>query len=182
MDQQKPNQAETVPPSPAPSQTRGCVCVSVRIEVRDPDGNLIGIDEKPDITTKQFAQLVQLGMLATAETITDTANATHNETTAATTGSSPKIYAGTGTTAVVFADYALATPTENVAATVNALSSNAFTVTGTITAGSNRAYGEVGLQTTVNGHNYLIAHDLTSQVWNVSSGGTLAVTYTFTFT
>jgi hypothetical protein len=153
----------------------------LRVEARDKGGKLIGVHCKNDLTTKAFAQLIQLGILATAETIRDTSGTSHSETTGATTGSSPTIAAGTSGTSAAFSDYALGTPTETVAATVNALSGNAFTVTGTITAGSTRAYQEVGITVSVNGHTYLITHDTFSTL-NVSSGGTLSVNYTFTFT
>ena len=144
----------------------------------------IGVREKDDLSTQQLAQLVQLNILNTNNTIKDTSNTTHSET-ANTAASSPTILAGTGTTAAAVTDYTLQTQTETVAATIGSISgwsgtSGTFTVTGTITAGANRAYAEVGLRVTVNTHLYLICHDVFSAL-NVSNGGTLAVTYTFTF-
>jgi hypothetical protein len=160
---------------------------SLRVEARDKDGKLIGVHCKDDLTTKQLAQLIMLGVLASNQTIKDTSNTTHNETTSATTGSSPAINAGTGSTAAAFTDYNLqsqsASTSGTEAATVGSISSNTFTVTATITngSGSTITYAEVGIQVTVNSHVYLITHDVFSGL-AVSNGGTLAVTYTFTFT
>lgn len=161
---------------------QGGVRVGLRIEARDADGKLIGIVERDALATQQFAQLIQLNILDTAESIKDTGGTSHSESvnTAAT---APTIDAGTTGTAATVTDNALGTETETVAATINAYSgsgsSGSFTVTGTITAGANRAYQEVGLKVTVNTHVYLICHDTFSTL-NVSSGGTLAVTYTIT--
>ncbi len=151
-----------------------CRCPKVKTdEYENPD----------DLCTKQFAQLIQLNLLATNETIKDTAAASNAET-ANTAASSPTILAGTGTTAATVGDFAMQTQTETVAATINAYSGGAgtsgtFTVTGTITATADRAYAEVGLRVTVNSHTYLICHDVFSAK-NCSNGGTMAVTYTFT--
>lgn len=162
----------------------GNMKIKVRVEGFDAAGNSLGVREKnPDLATKQFAQLIQLNILNTGETIKDTAAASNAES-ANTAASAPTILAGTGGTAATVADYTMQTQTETVAATINAWSgsgsSGSFTVTGTITAGSNRAYQEVGLRVTVNAHTYLICRDTFSTL-NVSSGGTLAVTYTITF-
>lgn len=159
--------------------------VKVRLEAWSPpdkDGvrHLEGVREKKkDLATKQFAMLIQLNILNTGETIRDTSNATHAES-ANTACTVPTISAGTSGTAAAFADFALGTETETVGAAVNSISGSAFTVTGTVTAGANRAYQEVGLKVTCNTHIYLICHDTFSTL-NVSNGGTLAVTYTITF-
>lgn len=162
---------------------QGGARVGLRIEARDADGTLVGLIQRDALATQQFAQLVQLNILDTAETIKDTGGTTHSEAvnTAAT---APTISAGTTGTAATVTDNALGAETETVAATINAYSgsgsSGSFTVTGTITATAARAYQEVGLKVTVNSHVYLICHDTFSTL-NVSSGGTLAVSYTLTF-
>lgn len=161
----------------------GMKITGLRIVARDSDGNITGEIERDALATKQFAQLVQLNILDTAETITDTTN-TGNALTVNNAATVPTIAAGTGTTAAAYNDHALQTQTETVAATINAYSgagvSGSFTVTGTITAGAARAYAEVGLLVTVNAKTYLLCHDVFS-VLNVSNGGTLQVTYTLSF-
>lgn len=161
----------------------GCRITGLRIEARDKDGNLTGVIERDALATKQFAQLVQLNILDTAETITDTTG-TGNALTVNNAATAPTIAAGTGTTAATVTDHVLQTQTETVAGTINAYSgsgaSGTFTVTGTITAGANRAYAEVGLLVTVGAKTYLICHDSFS-VLNVSTSGTLQVSYTLTF-
>lgn len=156
----------------------------LEIVARDKDGNITGTVKRDALATKQFAQLVQLGILATNETIKDTGGTSNSETTAATTGSAPTVVAGTSGTAATVSDFVLGTQTESQAGTINAYSgsgsSGSFTVTATITAGAARAYQEVGLVVTVNAHTYLICRD-TFTTLNVSSGGTLSVTYTLTF-
>lgn len=136
-----------------------------------------------DLATKQLGQLIQLNILATNETIKDT-SAANNAETANTAASAPTILAGTGGSAATVIDNALGTQTETQAATINAWSgtgsSGTFTVTGTITAGADRAYIEVGLRVTVNAHLYLVCRDAFTTL-NVSNTGTLATTYTFNF-
>jgi hypothetical protein len=174
---------------------RGRVKCRVTVIARDPcrkhypepctcEKPLVGVYDNPaDLFTQQYAQLTQLNIFDTAETIRDTSNATHAET-ANTACTAVTIYAGTGSTTVTVTDFALQTPTENVAGTVNAYSgsgaSGSFTITGTITAGAARTYAEVGLQVTCNTHLYLVCHDNIGP-FTVSSGGTLAVTYTMTY-
>jgi hypothetical protein len=136
-----------------------------------------------DLTTAQFAQFVMCNILASAQTIKaeDATTASYGGATPATI-TAPTIEAGTSGTAAATADYVLGTATgETVAATVNAYSAGSFTLTGTITATANRAYQEVGLRITTGGKNFLICHD-TFTTQNVSNTGTLAVTYTMTFT
>lgn len=175
------------------------MCVNARIEayppcpVHAPAGetctcmhtpeNLLGVrDLEADLTTKQLAQFIQCNILASGQTV-KAEDASTNSIGGATpvTTSAPTIEAGTGGGAAAFTDFTLATSTETVSATVNAISSNTFTVTGTITAGASRAYTEVGLNVTAGAKVYLLCHD-TFTALNVSNGGTLAVTYTFTFT
>lgn len=138
------------------------------------------LDMPDDLTTKQFAQLIQINGLALASaSMKDTAGASHTET-ANTAVSSPTILAGTDTTAAAFTDFALNAQTESAAASVNAIASNTFTVTAVITAGASRNYTEVALQITLNSHTYVICRDVFTAV-PVSSGGTLTVTYTISF-
>jgi hypothetical protein len=161
----------------------GGVRIGLKIEHRDADGNLVEVIERDALATKQFAQLVQLNILDTAETVTDTTG-TGDALSVNSAATAPTILAGTGTTAATVTDNAMQTQTESVAATINAYSgsgsSGSFTVIGTVTAGAARAYAEVGLQVTVATKTFLICHDSFS-VLNVSNGGTLAVTYTLTF-
>lgn len=161
----------------------GLRITGLEIVARDQDGNETGRITRDALATKQFAQLVQLNILDTAETVTDTTG-TGNALTVNNAATAPTIAAGTGTTAATVTDHVLQTQTETVAATINAYSgsgsSGNFTVTGTITAGANRAYAEVGLLVTVNTKTYLICHDSFSTL-NVSSSGTLSVTYTLSF-
>lgn len=141
-----------------------------------------GVREQGDLGTAQLAEFIQALILATTETITDTGG-TGRSIANATATSAVTIAAGTGTNAATVTDTNMQTQTETVSGTVNAYSgsgsSGSFTVTGTITAGANRAYAEVGLIITCSTHTFLLCHDSFS-VLNVSNGGTLAVTYTFT--
>lgn len=161
----------------------GLRVTGLKVEARDKDGNVTGVIERDALATKQFAQLAQLNLLASAQTIKDTGGASNSET-ANTAASAPTIAAGTSGTSATVTDFALGAETETQSATINAYSgsgsSGSFTITGTITAGSARAYQEVGLKITVNTHVYLICHDTFSTL-NVSSGGTLAVTYTLSW-
>jgi hypothetical protein len=142
---------------------------------------LVGeVEKEHDLTCKALAQLIMLNILHSAQIITDTSN-TGNSESVNTACTSPLIAAGTSGTSATFADHVLGTETETVSATVGSISSNTFAVTGTITAGANRAYQEVGIRVTANSHLYLLTHDTFSTL-NVSNTGTLAVTYTFTFT
>jgi creatinine amidohydrolase/Fe(II)-dependent formamide hydrolase-like protein len=160
---------------------------SLHIEARDADGNITGEWCDDDLTTKQLAQLIMANILDTApgsSAMTDTSGSTHTVTvnSAATL---PLIAAGTSGTTATVADHALGTQTETVTAVTSTTftgsgSSGTVMVTGTITAGSARAYQEVGIEVTVGSNIYLLTHD-TFTTLNVSSGGTLAVTYMFTF-
>lgn len=135
-----------------------------------------------DLATKQLAQFIQSLILGSTQTITDTSSATHSVANGTAT-SAPTILAGTGATAAAVTDVALQTQTEAVAATVNAYSGvgtvGTFTVTGTIIAGAARVYTEVGLRITCATFLYLLCRDIVGS-WNVSNGGTLQTTYTFT--
>ena len=143
----------------------------------------VGVRDKADLATKQFAQFVQALLLNSTQTISDT-TATGRSIANATATTAPTILAGTTSTAATVTDTALGGQTETIAGTVNAYSgsgsSGSFTVTGTITAGADRAYVEVGLRVTNGGNTFLICRDTFSAL-NVSNTGTLAVTYTLTF-
>jgi hypothetical protein len=183
--------------APAPDVQRGHIRIDLKLEVRDPCPihaplgkacTCMPVREtreiRGDLATKQFMQFIQANILVTAETITaeDSSTASIGGATPTTT-SAVTIEAGTTGTAATVLDVALGTSTETIAGVVNAYSgsgsSGSFTVTGTVTAGANRAYQEVGLRITAGGKNFLLCHDTFSTL-NVSSGGTLAVTYTIT--
>jgi len=169
----------------APCRTRdhwpipgGCPCQKTLVGRRQGPANLL---------VNNFAKMVQVGLFGQATTINDTANTPRSMTiTVLGGGITSKVgWAGTGVTAATVADVALQTPTESAACTVNAVSgagaTGTYTVTYTVTAGSARAYTEVGLivTTTTNSWPFLLTHDSFSAL-NVSSSGTLAVTYSIT--
>ncbi len=162
----------------------------LRLVNRDENGVKVSEYDAPtNLATKQFAQFVLNNIFATAQTITDTSDAGIAET-ATKALSSFNIIVGTGTTAAAVTDYALQTPTSGssgtIAATINAYSgsgtSGSFTITGTITnsSGSTISYTEAGITASDGTDTFLLTHDVfTAQ--NVSNSGTLAVTYTLTF-
>ena len=142
--------------------------------------------ERDALATKQFAQMVRALVLTGTEssTVKDTGGTSRTVSNASAT-SAVTIRAGTTGTAATVTDFALGTETETQASTtINTYSgsgsSGSFTVTGTITAGADRAYAEVGLSMVNGGNTFLICHDTFSTL-NVSNTGTLAVTYTLTF-
>lgn len=152
---------------------------------------LTGLREGPaNLCTNVFANLVRVGILGVATTVTDTTGA-GRALTSAMDGAINQAAggrigcAGTGGTAATVADTNMQTQTETqTSVTVNTVSgsgaSGTFTVTYTITATADRAYQEVGIKvvTTTNAWNFLVTHDSFSTL-NVSSSGTLSVTYTF---
>lgn len=169
---------------------QGGVKLKLHLEAKDEQGNITGVYDNPnDLATNQFAGFINTNLLDTGETIKDTAG-TGNAISANSAATSPTIVAGTGTTAAAVTDYALQTPVSgssgSVGATVGAPSgsgtSGTITITGTITnsSGSNITYSEVGIEITVGGNTYLISHDVFTGL-TVSNGGTLAVTYTLTY-
>jgi hypothetical protein len=145
-------------------------------------------DGPANLCTNVFGKFVQAAILGTTETITDTGAAGRSVTKTVDGGVVPAstlICAGTGGSAATVADTNMQTQTESIAnPTVNAISGSGatgtFTVTGTITATADRAYTEVGIKvtTTTTAWVFLICHDTFSAL-NVSNGGTLATTYTF---
>lgn len=159
---------------------------------------LVGVYDSPDLATKQFAQWVQVAMLNTAQTITNTSG-TGIAVTAGSISKTPLVVAGTGAGTAAVTDTALftigtggsytaAAGSGSVAASINAYSgsgtSGSFTITGTITnsSGGTLNYTEVGVSVTDSAvvNAYLVAHDTFSTL-AVSNNGTLSVTYTATF-
>jgi hypothetical protein len=181
----------------------GIVNVAVHIEAINADGSLVGIYDNPvDRTVTAFAQFIQANLLnTTPNSLSETLNNVSGVNKASSVSVNQAvtalvIVAGTTNTASAFADYKLGDGTTNTdykttssycnAGTVTAISSNTFTVTSTISNSSGNAisYAEVGLAATAATFQFLFCHDapLTGGPFNVSNGGTLAVTYTFTFT
>lgn len=166
---------------------KGGIYWKIELVAKDENGNETGryINDY-DLGTKQFAQFVQNNILDTAESVTDTGG-TSRSLSANSATSSVNIVAGIGTSAANFTDHALTTPTAGssgtIAGTVNAISSNTFTVTGTITntSGSTINYAEVGITVVSATYTFLLTHDVFSAL-GVSNNGTLAITYTATFT
>ena len=165
------------------------------------EGGIIGVYDNPaDISVKALAQLMQVNILAlSGQSITNVSNSSQ-AISVADVPSAPFIVAGLTGTAATFADYALGDGTSNTnyhanssyaqAATVNAIASNTFTVTATITnsSGGNLLYKEIGLAVTVthtaSPYYFLLCHDQVNSGsgYTVSNSGTLSVTYTGTFT
>lgn len=183
-------------PSAQQPANRGAIKLSVEITARDSEGNVTGHEVHPDISVQALAQQIMLNILDAAVTISDVSN-TGRSLTANDAATAPFIVAGTTATAPAFTDYALGDGTTNTnyksnssyaqAATVNTtLSSNTFTITATITNGgtANITYKEVGLANTIATFQFLLAHDQVNggTGYVVSASGTLAVTYTGTFT
>ena len=153
-----------------------------------------------DASVKALAQLMQVNILALAGQSITTVSNSAQAISVADVPSAPYIVAGVTGTAPAFTDYALGDGTTNTnyhangsyaqAGTVNAISSNTFTVTGTITNGTagNVTYKEIGLAVTVthsaSPYYFLLCHDQVNAGtgYVVSNGGTLTVTYTGTFT
>jgi hypothetical protein len=156
----------------------GCPCAKRLVGMREGPANLL---------TNVFAMLTQVGVFGQTTTVTDTGGTGRSVTAVVLGGgmASKNGHAGTGVTAAAVQDTNMQTTTENVAATVGAVSgtgaSATYTITYTVTAGAPRAYTEVGVivTTTTNSWAFLVAHDSFSAL-NVSLGGTLATTYTIT--
>lgn len=141
-------------------------------------------DGPTNLITNQFPAFVHSQIFA----ITPNTNPKRLSDGAATAisgaNSLPKIRAGTTNTAAAVTQTALAAETETATATINAnpttgTTSGTFTITGTITAGADRAYVECGFTMQNNGNEYLMCRDVFA-VLNVANTGTLAVTYTWT--
>lgn len=157
----------------------------LRVEARDPEGNLTGVREGPtNLLTNQFPAFVQSFLLATTPNTNPKRVSDGAATAISGANSAPTGRAGTNATAAAVTDFKLGTETETAAATVNAnpttgTTSGTFTITYTVTAGADRAYTEVGVTITNNTNLYLLCHDVFTAL-NVSNTGTLAVTYTWT--
>lgn len=163
---------------------------NINIVAKDDKGNITGTCSiKDPIATEQFTQLVPRNILNTVEGVTDTTG-TARSIPANTACTIASIVAGIGVTAAAVTDFALTIPVAgssgNTSATTNPYAgsgtSRNFTVTGTITnsSGSTIQYSELGIQITIATVTFLISHDVFSPL-SVSNGGTLAVTYTATF-
>lgn len=150
---------------------------------------------KVNIFTKQWAQFAQvylMGNLSTAVSASSVLNtANSGQTIAASNATSTfQVVAGTTGTAAAFTDVKLGAQSASssgfVTAAQTALSSNAYTITGTITngSGSTISYNEVGIYATANSQIYCWCHDapLSGGPYSVSNSGTLAITYTHTWT
>jgi hypothetical protein len=176
-----------------PGVQAGCfsgVKIRLQLVVTNPDGKKLYYDNPDDITLLQLAQMTQSGLMAlTGQTIKET-GATTQSITGAMTANTPTIEFGTGATAAAFTDYAIQTATTGtnpVTATINAISSNTFTVTATWsnTTGSSVTIGEVAMYVTSTAgvstnKTYALTHDQFTGVV-VSNGGTAAATLTFTW-
>lgn len=183
-------------------RARGRITIAVKVEARNPcpvhchDGvyeggvpcncekPLVGVfEDEYDLGTKQLGQLIMGNILNSGQTITDTGGSAR-AVAANSACTVPTISAGTSGTAATVADTALGTETETVAAGAPSAgtwsgTSGTFTVAGTVTATANRSYQECGFKVTAATFVFLICHDTFSTL-SVSSGGTLAVTYTWT--
>jgi hypothetical protein len=156
----------------------GCACAKALIGLREGPANL---------AVNNLAKFIQAAIMGQTTSITDTTSNSRSITATVDGGVNQRQgHAGTGVTAATVADIAMQTSTENVTAvTINAVSgagaTGTFTVTFTIVAGAARSYTEVGLvvRTTTNSWLFLLTHDSFAAL-SVSSGGSLAVTYTFT--
>jgi hypothetical protein len=194
----------TVVASSVAGEPAGGIRVHLHLEARDPDGKITGVYDNPnDRTVTAFAQFIQANIMVTTPTsLSETLNDVQgvNKASSISTGqamTTPVIVGGTTSTGSTFADYALGDGTTNTdykttsyycnTATIHALTSNTYTVTSTLTNSGSPAisFAEVGMAITAATFQFLLLHDapLTGGPFNVSGGGgTLAVTYTLTFT
>lgn len=168
-------------------------------EFADCQGGFIG-ESDGDAGINALAQLTQINILALSGQSVKTVSNVSQAISVADVPSAPTVVAGTTGTAPAFTDYALGDGTTNTdyhtnsaycqAGTVNAIASNHFTVTGTITNNSAGAitYKEIGQAVTVThsatAYYFLLAHDQVNAGtgYLVSINGTLAITYTYTYT
>ena len=156
----------------------------------DCKGGIIGTVTKDfDQSVIAFAQLLRTNIFAASDTIVDLTN-TSRAISANQANTSPTIVAGTSGTAPAFSDYKLGTATSGssgfIAGTVNTMSSNTFTITGTVanSSGSTITYAELGLTVVNSTWTFLVAHDTinSGSGFPVSTGGNLQSTYTVTCT
>jgi hypothetical protein len=165
--------------------TEAKVKLSCHVVAYDKYGNKTG-ERFSDMGLKALAQFIQALILASNQSVTDTSNNPQTVSNGTAT-STLQVVAGTDSTAASFTQYHLLAQSAGssgyVAATVNAISGSSFTVTGTITNGSGSTinYAEVGIYVTNAAHIFCLARDAFTAL-PVSDQGTLAVTYTFSFT
>jgi len=167
--------------APAP-----CDCPD-KVVSKLPDGSPAVYEHDTDLGTTVLLGLLSANLLDTGQNVLDTTG-TSRSVSANSAVSSPTIVAGTGSTAAAVSDTNLqsqssgSSGSQAIASVV--VSGATITISATITNGSagTIAYDEVGIVVTVGGHTFLLAHDapLTGGPFNVSVGGTLAVTYTGT--
>lgn len=172
------------------------LCVKRKFKARDRANRrctgpiLSGVREGPaNLATKQWAQFNQVLILASSQTIADTGAVGRAITNGTATGTL-NLVAGTGSAAATDTDtnlQAQSTGTNGsqagtVTAYVSGGTSGTFTITATITntSGAAIAYRECGVEITVGGNVFLLAHDIFAAALNVSNNGTLALTYTIT--
>lgn len=180
---------------PKRKKEKGEIGVRVRVEAYDPcpihaptpcdcPKKCVGVVEKGDICLKQLAQVMQLNLFATGNTIKDTSGSTHVETSNS-ASSTIKIAAGTGITSPAWDDFKLAGPADTPGtAIIGAISgggtNSTFNITGSVVAGASRAYSEIGLQVVINGHTYMVFRDTFTPL-NVASSGQINVVYDIFF-
>jgi len=166
---------------------RGGLSVQLDLRLVDPAGNVLSeLHRDNDPTTLQCAQLFQGALLAVAfsSAVKDTGG-TSRSVSAGSAGTSPEIAFGTGTTPAAFTDYVIQTNAGTgspASATVNAISSNTFTVTALWTngTGSTVTVSELALYITVATYTFCITHDVfTGQ--SVANGVSASATLTFTW-
>jgi hypothetical protein len=186
--------ADFAPPIEAPpTDYRPKLSVKVDLVCKDADGNVTSAyTNERDQTLLQLAQFTQAALMGvtTGLSFKDTSGTSHTQTAAVLAGT-PTIAFGTGTTASTFSDYTIQTAaggTNPVTATVNAISSNTFTVTATWsnTTGSTVAISELAMYvTTTQGMSsestFALTHDVFSGQ-SVLNGGSALATLTFTWT
>ena len=169
-------------------------------EYHDCAGGIVGYQDSDDLSCNALAQLIQINIMALAAQTVLTVSNSAQAVSVGDIPSAPVVVAGVhATPAVAFTDYALADGTTNTdyhtasaychAATINAIASNTFTVTGTIqNASTAKTYTEVGIAVTLthsaSPYYFLLTHDQVNSGtgYLVSATGTLAITGTGTFT
>jgi hypothetical protein len=176
--------------------------VSCKVQVIDKEtGKVVQETDAPgDLGTLQAAQIMCANMLDTAQTsavkdITGTARTVSANSAV----SAVNVVAGTGSggestgssTAASVTDYALGAIVSGTqgtqTATINSPSgwssgtSGTFTITANMAAPSSATtYYEVGIEITIGSYTFLIAHNVNTSGWSVSTTQYLAVTFTQT--
>jgi hypothetical protein len=176
--------------------------VSCKVEVIDKEtGKVVQSTETPcDLGTLQLAQIMCANMLNSgfgSAAIYDTSG-TQRAFSANTAITGVNVVAGTGSgaestghaTAAAVTDYALGAIVSGGQGTQAATiappsgwsgSSGTFTITANMNApGSNMIYYEVGIYITTASYTFMIAHNVNTSGWSVSTTQYLAVTFTQT--